>query len=462
MKREIKKGLAVIFIFSLLINLPALLFQRKEEKNLDQCTAIVADKSATLDGRVLIAKNKDLGVNDCQILDMRKRENHPPNSKVRCEYIEIPQAPVTYGWIGMKLPSQWGVGMGVNEFGVAITINAVQSKERFEGRGGLSTADVCRLGLEISRNSREAVELMGNLIEEYGQRVEGAPTITGQIYVIADPEESWILESTVYHWCAVKVNGVEARANQFQITTDRDLGSKDLVDYAIRQGWCKSKEEFNFASCYSAEGYPFASSQTRIERGIELLEPKLGRICIEDLMEVLRDHYENTELYRYPPHKNPNYRTICVGRTSASMVCHLRPWMPGQLQLMWYSVCPPCESIFVPVYAGTTEIFKPWRTGMGGKDWSNYTTDSAWWRFKRLQYYVERDYEVYQPLVREKWDRLYQKELSQIQEFEKKVEKMLRTGKTEQIQLEINKFVNGNLERVYEEVDLLSSELQKV
>jgi dipeptidase len=279
MDGKIKKGLVVIFIFSLLTSLPNLSFQRKEEKSLDQCTTIVADGSATLDDRVLIAKNKDLGANDCQILDMKKREKHPPNSKVRCEYIEIPQAPITYGWIGMKLPSQWGVGMGVNEFGVVITINAVQSKERFEGEGGLSTPDVCRLGLERSRNSREAVELLGNLIEEYGQRVEGEPTITGQIYIIADPEESWILESAVYHWCAIKVNGVEARANQFQITTNWDLGSKDLVDYAIKQDWCKSKEEFNFARCYSAEGYPFAFSQRRMERGLELLELSLERFA---------------------------------------------------------------------------------------------------------------------------------------------------------------------------------------
>jgi dipeptidase len=121
-------------------------------------------------------------------------------------------------------------------------------------------------------------------------------------------------------------------------------------------------------------------------------------------------------------------------------------------------VCPPCESVFVPIYAGTTEIFKPWRSGMGGEDWTNYTTDSAWWRFKRLQYHVDKNYEVYQPLVRESWDRLYQKELGQTQRFEKKIEKMLRRGKTDQAQLEIDEFVNENLEEVYEEVNLLSNE----
>jgi hypothetical protein len=35
---------------------------------------------------------------------------------------------------------------------------------------------------------------------------------------------------------------------------------------------------------------------------------------------------------------------------------------------------------------------------------------------------------------------------------------MLRRGKTDQAQLELNKFVNKNLEEVYEEVNSLSNE----
>jgi dipeptidase len=445
--------IAVLFIQPILLS-SSEEFEPSEKFQVQGCTAILAASDATLDGSVLFAKNNDLSEFDLSWLYYCAREHHPASSKVKLRDIEIPQSPTTWAWIGSKGPTWGGMGMGINEWGLAIGINDAPPRE--EKEKGVGSDELCRLVLERAENPADAAQLIGELITTYGFR--GDEFGHGKIYPLANSTEAWIIEVTPRHWAAIKVRGVKIIANQFQITTDWDLGSEDLVEYAIERGWCKTREEFSFARCYSAEGYPFASSHRRMERGLELLEPKLGKICPENLMEVLRDHYEDTELYWYPPHENPSYRPICVGRTSASMVCHLKSWMPRQLQLMWYSVCPPCESVFIPVYAGTTEIFKPWRSGVGGEDWTNYTSDSAWWRFKRLQYHIEKNYEVCQPLVRERWGKFYQKELGQTQKFEKKVEKMLRRGKTDQAQLELNKFVNKNLEEVYEEVNSLSNE----
>lgn len=422
MLQDIRRHLTILFILSLLvgnslISLEKSTLQENEGEEFDQCTTIAADGSSTSNGRVLIAKNKDLSPNDCQVLDMKKREEHPTHSKVRCEYIEIPQVPITYRWMGMKLPSQWGVGMGVNEYGVAITINAVESKEKFEDLGGLSTPDVCRLGLERAKNSKEAVKVMGSLIEKYGQRVEGSPAITGQIYIVADPKESWILESTVYHWCAIKAKGVEARANQFQITTDWDLASKGLVSYAIEQGWCKSKEEFNFALAYS-ERWPVESSQIRWERATNLLEMKKGSLELSDFMGIMRDHYEGTELYSYPPHES-SHRTICIDRTGSSMIVELRKDFP-ELNTVWIALSSPCTSIYVPFWVSIEEVPREWVSG---------GSDSAWWLFEGLQREVDKDYGKRQQIVRVEFDRI---EKNWIEEVLKRVERafgLLSTGR---------------------------------
>jgi len=434
MGQYIKRYLTIFFVLFLFVDFSAVsLFgsplQNDKEKNLEQCTAIVADRSSTSNGRVLIAKNKDLSPNDCQVLDMKKREGHPANSKVRCEYIEIPQVPITYGWMGMKLPSQWGVGMGVNEHGVVITINAVESKEKFvDSEGGLSTPDVCRLGLERAKNVREAVKVMGGLIERYGQRVEDSPAITGQIYIIADPKESWILESTVYHWCAIKVNGVDARANQFQITTDWNLASKDLVSYAIEQGWCKSKRDFNFALAYSKQ-WPVESSQIRWERATNLLEARKGSLKPSDFKEIMRDHYEGTKLYYYPPHKSP-HRTICVDRTGSSMVVELRKDFP-ELSVVWIALSSPCTSVYIPFWLPTGEV--PRELVSGG-------SDSAWWLFENLQREIDKDYQGRHQATRAKFDKIEKRWMREIPKIEKKVSELNRMNRESEALSLLDKF----------------------
>jgi dipeptidase len=453
---QLRKAFLITIVLIALFNQPSLIFLPSEEFRTQGCTTIIAMGNATLDGSVLLAKNRDLSEFELQWLYYSPREHYPAGSKVKLQCIEIPQVSTTWAWIGSKsYTEKWGIGMGINEWGLAIADNNASTREPLEGEKGLHDNDICRLILERTKNPVDAAQLIGELITTYGHSFDG------QIYSLANSTEAWIVEAAGKHWAAVKVKKLEVRANQFQITTDWDLGSEDLIEYAIKQGWYKSEKEFNFARCYSPEDYPFAYSQQRVERGLELLEPKLGKLCPQDLIKVLRDHYEDTKKYWYPPHENPNYRTICAKRTCASMVCQLRPWLPRQLQLMWYSMCSPCESIFVPIYAGTTEILEPWRSGMGGEDWSNYTADSTWWRFKQLQYLVDKNYKDYQPIIRESWEWFYQKELDQTQRFEEKVKRILKRNGSEQAEREINKIVNENLEEVYKAVKLLNQQLSE-
>ena len=377
------------------------------------CTTALAAGNATLDGSIILAKNRDLSEYEVQWLYKAPRMSHASGSTVELQYIVIPQAEETYGWVGSKsYDKKWGVGMGINEWGVVVADNDAPTKEPLMGESGLHDNDVCRLLLERSRTAHEGVLLVGSLIEEYGH------SYVGQIYWIVDPGEAWIVECAGRHWAAVKVtDGVAVRANQYQITTEWDEGSGDLVEYAVGRGWGESTEDFSFAECYSMEGYPYRSSQTRVERGLDLLYGKPGGLTQEDLMAVLMDHYEGTHMYR-SPHGNDLYRTICSGRTVSAMVAQLDPDLPSGMQIMWYCMGSPCVGVFMPVYANISTVPEPYLTGEGPEVLSGYDEGSAWWVYKRLQLSVDEDYGVRQPLVRQQWDEIYAAASSEVDEME--------------------------------------------
>ncbi|MCK4400360.1 C69 family dipeptidase [Candidatus Bathyarchaeota archaeon] len=404
----------------LILILPLLLFQsiasHHQEEALPRdegCTTALAAGNATSDGTIILAKNRDLSEYEIQWLYRAPREHHLAGAVVRLQYIEIPQVEVTWAWVGSKsYTKKWGIGMGINEWGVVVADNDAPTREPLEGERGLHDNDICRLILERSRTAREGMQVAGALLGEYGH------SFVGEIYWIADSEEAWIVEGAGHHWAAIRItDGVAVRANQFQITTHWDAGSEDLVEYAVSRGWCRSDGDFNFARCYSNTGYPYMSSQTRFERGHDLLEGRVGSLTRRDLIDVLSDHYEGTNMYS-TAHSNSDYRTICSRRTVSSMVAHLKPHTPSEMQVMWYCMSSPCVGVFMPVYANVSTVPEPYLRGEGPESLSGYDEESAWWVFKRLQLSVDEAYGERQPVVRERWDEIYAAASIEVKEME--------------------------------------------
>ncbi len=167
-------------------------------------------------------------------------------------------------------------------------------------------------------------------------------------------------------------------------------------------------------------------------------------------------------MYREPPHENRIYRTICTKRTVASMIAHLRRWLPRQLQMIWACMSSPCTSIYIPVYASTTRIPSTYTHGVGGRDFKNYDSESAWWVFKKLQVLVDENYSYRQPIVRREWDKLFNQILMEIDEIESKVLRLIRNNKHDEAQAIIDKFVEEKLMKAYQKaqelIELLSKE----
>ncbi len=451
-----RNTIALIFA-SLLISISTVFCSPEGTDHWEECTTVLAAGDATRDGSIILAKNRDLSEYELQWLYRAPRESHPSGTTIRLQHIEIPQANTTWAWVGSKsYTKKWGVGMGINEWGVSVADNDAPTRESLEGERGLHDNDICRLILERSRTAHEGMLVAGGLIEEYGH------SSIGQIYWVADQKECWIVECAGRHWAAVRVaDGVVVRANQFQITTEWDTGSEDLVEYAVQRGWCKSAEDFIFAECYSPSEYPYRSSQTRLERGYELIEGKIRDLTREDLMSVLSDHYEQTSMYS-TAHDNQRYRTICSRRTVSAMVAHLKTEQPTEMQMMWYCMSSPCIGVFMPVYANVSTIPEPYLTGGGPEDISSYDTSSAWWVFKKIQLLVDESYDELHGAVCGSWDGFYANASSNVSTIEEELIDLFSEGKRSEARVIMDRLVEEKLTEAYEMAIRTVDELSEV
>lgn len=352
------------------------------------CDTSVALGSATFDGSVIFAKNSDRHANECQPLRHVARHEHPRGATVRCQYVELPQAPVTWEVIGSRPYWLWGFEMGVNEWGVAIGNEAVYTREPYEEPAALIGMDLVRLGLERGKTADEALAVMTSLVERYGQggncRVGTFGTYHNS-FLVADPGSAWVLETAGRRWAARRVRDRAAIGNLLTIEADHDALSPGAAEHARAQGWASQSGPFSFAAAYGDPTADLRPRACRLDRARAVLAGHARPIRVEDMQALLRDHDSDggdlprgaSELPSICMHATPD-RT---GETAASMVAHLRPDRPKELAAtVWTAFGSPCLSVFRPVYPFAVGL--PGELDRGGE---GYDDSSPWWVFERLQ-----------------------------------------------------------------------------
>lgn len=381
------------------------------------CDTIVALGNATADGTVILAKNSDREPNEAQQIAIIPRAVHEKGATVKCTYIEIPQVRETYGVLLSKPFWIWGCEMGANECGVVIGNEAVFAKIPAGKEPGLIGMDFIRLALERADTARQALQVITELLETYGQS-GNCGLLKTQYYhnsfIIADPTEAWVLETVARFWVAERVRNVRTISNGLTIGNTWDLASPGLVEYAIKRGWCRSRDDFHFARCFSDFLYTrFSDSAARQRRTTELLRARMGSITVQTMMEVLRDHGPRAA-------GNPYWRpdgianlTVCAhaswgpirfSQTTGSLISHLAP----DLQTHWLTgTSAPCTGIFKPAY------FHAGLPNLGPEPSHTYDPSSLWWNHERLHRAVLRDYPTRLSLYRQERDALEAEFLAQ-------------------------------------------------
>lgn len=395
-----------------------------------KCTTLIVGKDATLDSSVFLAHNEDLGGPSTQHLIVVPRIQHEPGDEFELySGGSIPQPEETYAYIASTIFDMdyipGTITTGINEYQVSIANNYAPSREELVPEdeyelkeGGVIWTEFQQIALERAKTAREAVEIMGQLSEDCW--LSGDP---GTAFGIADPNEGWFIEiPREGQWVAKRVpdDGYAMMANCFRIgeidfdDNENFMWSENVVNFAVERGWYDpaSGEPFNFAETYGDPARAERPSNIRRHWRVEsLLAEFVPEVTVEDVISIMRDHYEGTEYdltngYEVSPHHTQE-RSICRTSTEVCIVAQLRNWLPAEIGgVAWWALSAPCSSVFVPWYMGILEVPYEYTIGTDVED-----DESAFWAFNRLEGLVDAHYGDLIGDVREAWAAFEAKEL---------------------------------------------------
>jgi dipeptidase/GNAT superfamily N-acetyltransferase len=386
------------------------LFSSTSARRCAMCDTMVALGNVTADGVTLFAKNSDREPNEAQYLVQYARTRHPSGSTVKCTHIEIPQVEETYAVLLSRPFWIWGAEMGTNEFGVTIGNETVFSKVPPSKEPGLIGMDLLRLALERASSARVALDVIVELLGTYGQGGNCGHRhqfFYHNSFLIADPQEAWVLETVDRLWVAERVRDIRTISNNLSIGSEWDLVADDLVPSAVKHGWCRGRDDFHFARSHSDTIYTrFAAGRERRQCSTDLLSAEQGRITVQTMMRALRDHgpqAQNDPRWRPGGITNPticahaNWGPIRGYQSTGSLISQLTPGRP----VHWVTgTSAPCTGVFKPVFfdVGVPDI--------GPAPTDQYDPTTLWWSHERLHRAVLEDYAARLPAYRQERDDL--------------------------------------------------------
>lgn len=318
------------------------------------CDTMVALGRASIDGRIYFAKNSDRQPNEPHIMIQVPRKEYSPGSRVRCTYIEVEQSRETYAVMLLKPSWIWGCEMGCNEFGLNIGNEAVFTREKYQPTG-LTGMDMIRLALERCQTSQEALDLIIDMLQRYGQGGNCGfekPFTYHNSFLITDPREAWVLETAGEYWAAQKVEDTGSISNGLTIETDFDRAHPELIKHALEKGWCKSDQDFNFSRCYRDPLFTyFSGSGRRRECSWSELHNYNGRVDAVTMMNILRSHHPAVEGSQF---RRASLKSVCMhgggligDHTTGSYAACLSP----QESFYWVTgASTPCMAMFKPLW----------------------------------------------------------------------------------------------------------------
>jgi dipeptidase len=324
---------------------------------------VYVGKNLTADGSVLLGGYGDEP--SSHWLEIVPRKEHAAGTTIAVgatkdasypgRLIEIPQAAVTFRYITMNYSAFAGfpaplTNGGLNEHHVAGRDVWSPSREELRKmtpnpQTGLNYSDLSRIAMERARTAREAVEIVGELIDKYGYATYG-----GNSHFFADADEGWVFlnfSGGQKLWVAQRVGPDEVRVSRpgyiGEIPADYRMnpnfrGSPNLITFAIEKGWYdpKAGKPFNVNHVYG-DGQ-MRSSVVELIEGRLKDKAKNGKVTLRDVMSAVR----TTEVTR---------ETAGYGQ-----VAHLRKGVHPELGILWVAGAPASAAPFIPFHLGVTAV----------------------------------------------------------------------------------------------------------
>lgn len=367
----------------------------------------------------------------------------------------IPEVEHTYSVVG-----------NMNEFQVAIGETTYGGREELHHQSDaiMDYGSLMYVALQRSKSAREAIKVMTELVDQFGYYS------SGESFSISDPNEVWIMEMIGKGegekgavWVARRIPDgyISGHANQARITsfplndTQNCMYSKDVISFAREKGWFDGKnKDFSFSDVYAPVDFGGARfCEARVWAGFNQVTSGMDKytdyakgivehdtianyasnrlplwikpdekLSVKDVMEMMRDHFEGTELDMTQdigagPYKLPyrwrgltwevdsveycNERAVSTQQTGFSFVSQSRSWLPNPIGgILWFGVDDTYSTCYAPMYCGITKTPECFAVGNG--DLLTYSETSAFWVFNTVSNFTYLRYDSMIEHVRER------------------------------------------------------------
>ncbi|MGB8952527.1 MAG: C69 family dipeptidase [Candidatus Aminicenantales bacterium] len=509
--RLLKKLRFAIIIFLFLVNLGRISIPaqspdipRNFEVEEEGCTSIMAGRLATVDGSVITAHTCD--GNYRMWLNIVPAAKHYPGTNTKIysgkmhgetsrdlsgivEKGEIPQVEETYAFLNTAYPC-------MNEHQLAIGETTIRGKSvLFNSEGMFLIEELARIMLERCRTAREAIQLAGQLVKEYGYGDKG------ECLTVADPKEVWHFEifgtglrEKGAIWAAVRIPddhvGISAnipRISELKMDDPKNcMASDNVISFAVEKGWYdpKSGEPFKFWKVYSGQK-PFSIREFYV---LSTLAPSLKldmnvdelpfsvkpekKVSVRDIMKFYRETYGGTaydmtknlkvkerrgDRIIKSPVANPwmsrdlmdllntlkpgaveYYRPIAIAGCAYSQIIQCRDWLPDPVGgICWFAFDNPGQSARIPIFAGVTQFPSSFEICAQHR----FRTDSAAWAFRRANRLATVRWGEAGKYIEEAIKEFEERAFCELSSIEKMAVEVYNGGKTEEDAVQLKEYL---------------------
>ena len=393
----------------------------------EACTSLIATRGATENDAVMVTYAADSHTLYGELYHQPAADY--PEGAMRKVYEwdtgkylgEIPEVRHTYSTVG-----------NMNEHGLTIAESTWGGRPELEGSGLIDYGSLIYITLQRAKTAREAVDIMTDLVKQYGY------SSSGESFSIADPNEAWIMEligkgkdDPGAVWVARRVpeghisgHANHSRIHQFPLNEPATtIYSPDVIDFARSKGYFNGKDEdFSFSSAYAElDGSALRGCDGRVWSFYNKYNPDMGpyfdwilqgkgeplplwikpsrKLSARDMQAMMRDHFEGTPMdmtldigagpwkvpYRWRPMTYDvdsvtyyNERAIATQQTGFSFVSEMRADAPDAMRgVLWFGVDDANTCVYVPMYSCLTEV--PHEFAPGNGDMLDLSWDAAFW-----------------------------------------------------------------------------------
>ena len=486
------------FFFASLFSFYSFSQETDEELYNESCTSIMLGRNATDDGSVITAHTCDAYYRTwLEFIPAQKFETdtthkvyqgtmhtHTAWSRENLELRgEIPEAKETFAYLNTAYPC-------LNEKQLAIGETTIGGKKELYNKDGLFLIEELeRVALQRCTTARQAIQLIGSLIKDYGYGDHG------ECITIADTKEVWQLEifgegpgNIGGVWAAQRIpdDHVGISANLSRIAeidvNDKDnfIVSENVFEVAKKMGFWDGEKTFKFWEVFSGEK-PFTIREYFV---FNTLAPSLNlsfdsdelpfsvkvdeKVNIRQVFDLYQATYDGTEYEMIrnlkveekkrdkdgnfvvvdtiiSPAAHPwlsadrrdllnslkedvvvRHRPISVQYCSYSWIAQLRDDLPDEIGgRIWFSFDVPRLSPRVPIYCNNLNL--PDSYSICGQD--HFSRESALWAFRRTNRLAMVNWGVGKEVVEPEVKKYEDKVLDEVNFVEKRAMELYKQDK---------------------------------